>query len=92
MLPARWPRMPAWVRAVQLVTAAVLGSGATALWHFKRARAPRSAPAESNRDVNLDVGEHIRVSGMGRSATSRVEYRGSLLDRAVSRPRPAPSR
>ena len=29
----------------QFVVAALVGGGATAVWHFKRARAPRSAPA-----------------------------------------------
>ena len=31
----------------QFVAAALVGGGATAAWHFKRARAPRSAPAAS---------------------------------------------
>ena len=35
----------------QFVAAALVGGGATAVWHFKRARAPRSAPAASNADV-----------------------------------------
>ena len=30
--------------STQVVVAALLGGGATALWHFKRARSPRSAP------------------------------------------------
>jgi membrane protein implicated in regulation of membrane protease activity len=67
-LPSSW----------QVVVAAAIGSGATALWHFKRARAPRSAPAESNRDVNLDVGERIRIPVWDETLSSRVEYRGSL--------------
>ncbi len=64
--------------SLQVATAAVIGSGATALWHFKRARAPRSAPAESNRDVNLDVGERIRIPSWDEARSSRVTYRGSL--------------
>ena len=63
---------------VQVVLAALVGAGATALWHFKRARSPRSAPFESNRDVNLDVGERIRVPAWDEARLSRVEYRGSL--------------
>ena len=31
--------------SAQVVTAAVLGAGTTAVWHFKRARSPRSASA-----------------------------------------------
>jgi membrane protein implicated in regulation of membrane protease activity len=62
---------------MQLVAAAVVGGGATALWHWKRARAPRSAPAAENRDVNLDVGERIHVAAWDADRTTRVQYRGS---------------
>lgn len=62
---------------MQLVAAAVVGGGATALWHWKRARAPRSAPAAQNRDVNLDIGERIHVTAWDADRTTRVQYRGS---------------
>jgi len=61
----------------QLVTAAVVGGGATALWHWKRARSPRSAPARENRDVNLDIGERVHVAAWASDGTTRVQYRGS---------------
>jgi membrane protein implicated in regulation of membrane protease activity len=61
----------------QLVVAALVGGGATALWHVRRARAPRSAPAERNRDVNLDIGEQVRVEAWGSDGSARVSYRGS---------------
>ena len=61
----------------QLVTAAVMGGGATALWHWKRARSPRSAPARENRDVNLDIGERVHVAAWASDGTTRVQYRGS---------------
>jgi membrane protein implicated in regulation of membrane protease activity len=64
--------------SLQVVVAAIVGSGATAVWHYKRMRKPRSQPAEANRDVNLDVGEHIRVPSWDTERSSRVEYRGSL--------------
>lgn len=63
--------------SAQLVTAALVGGGATALWHWKRAREPRSAPAPSNRDVNLDVGERVHVTAWAPDGTARVQYRGS---------------
>ena len=63
--------------AWQLVTAAVVGGGATALWHWKRATYPQSAPARENRDVNLDVGERVRVVAWEADGTARVQYRGS---------------
>jgi membrane protein implicated in regulation of membrane protease activity len=61
----------------QIAVAAIVGGGATAVWHFKRARAPRSAPAASNRDVNLDIGERVDVPAWGADGTARVQYRGS---------------
>jgi membrane protein implicated in regulation of membrane protease activity len=61
----------------QLVVAALVGGGATALWHWQRARSPRSAPARENRDVNLDIGERVQVAAWGADRTARVQYRGS---------------
>jgi membrane protein implicated in regulation of membrane protease activity len=61
----------------QLVVAALVGGGATALWHVRRARAPRSAPAERNRDVNLDIGEQVRVEAWTDDRTATVHYRGA---------------
>lgn len=61
----------------QIVVAALVGSASTALWHWKRARQPQSAPAERNRDVNLDIGERVQVEAWSRDGTARVTYRGT---------------
>jgi membrane protein implicated in regulation of membrane protease activity len=61
----------------QLVAAAIVGGGATALWHWHRSREPRSAPASENRDVNLDIGERVQVNAWKADGTARVQYRGS---------------
>lgn len=61
----------------QIVTGALVAGVATALWHWKRASAPRSAPAAQNRDVNLDIGERVRVESWDADRTARVQYRGS---------------
>src|SRR5436190_8105505 len=63
--------------ALQIVTAAVVGAGATALWHLKRSRDPKSAPVQENRDVNLDIGERVQVTTWAADGTARVLYRGS---------------
>ena len=64
--------------AIQVTVAALVGGGATALWHWRRARNPRSAPPSQNRDVNLDIGARVGVDGWSADGTSRVTYRGSL--------------
>jgi membrane protein implicated in regulation of membrane protease activity len=63
--------------AAQWVTAAVVGAGATAAWHVRRARAPRSAPAAVNQDVNIDIGATVQVHEWQADGTARVAYRGS---------------
>ncbi|MDO8276969.1 MAG: NfeD family protein [Burkholderiaceae bacterium] len=61
----------------QVVTAALLGAACTAGWHFKRARSPRSAPAERNSDVNIDIGQTLHVEAWAADGTARVPYRGA---------------
>ena len=61
----------------QIVAAALVGGGATAAWHWRRSREPRAAPAAENRDVNLDIGERVKVGAWDDDRTARVHYRGS---------------
>lgn len=63
--------------AAQIAVAAIVGSGATALWHWSRKRHPHSLPARENRDVNLDIGEAVNVTKWASDRTARVTYRGS---------------
>jgi membrane protein implicated in regulation of membrane protease activity len=63
--------------SMQWVAAALMGGGATAVWHLKRARSPRSAPSESNRDVNLDIGQSLHVADWAPDGTARAHYRGA---------------
>src|SRR5438105_10182766 len=49
----------------QILAAAIVGGGATAAWHWRRARQPHSPPAHLNRDVNLDIGERVNVAAWG---------------------------
>ena len=62
---------------MQVIFAALVGGGATAAWHWHRARQPQSAPARENRDVNLDIGERVSVDAWAADGTARVHYRGS---------------
>ncbi len=61
----------------QWVTAALVGAGCTAAWHLQRARAPRSAPAAANQDVNIDIGAAVQVQAWLPDGSARVAYRGT---------------
>lgn len=61
----------------QIVTAALAGGGATTAWHWRRSKQPPAAPSRENRDVNLDIGERIRVAEWASDRTARVTYRGT---------------
>ncbi|HOW48886.1 MAG TPA: NfeD family protein [Rubrivivax sp.] len=61
----------------QLIAAALIGAGTTGLWHLRRARAPRSAPVQSNRDALLDIGQTLQVQAWDAQGSARVSYRGS---------------
>ncbi len=60
----------------QIVAAAVVGVCATAAWHWRQ-RHQQSAPSGENRDVNLDIGEPVKVHTWASDRTTRVHYRGS---------------
>lgn len=74
---------------VQIVVAAVVGGGATALWNWRKAKAVPAAPAAQNRDVNLDVGERVHVSRWTAERTTRVQYRGSQWEARLAPGAPA---
>ena len=61
----------------QLVTAAVVGGGAVALWHYMRGEQPGKLPAQSNADVHIDIGEIVLVDAWNADGTTSVKYRGS---------------
>jgi membrane protein implicated in regulation of membrane protease activity len=63
--------------SIQLACAALVGGGATAIWHWKRAQKPRSLPAAENRDVNIDIGQQIHIAEWAEDRTARVNYRGA---------------
>ncbi|MDE2502295.1 MAG: NfeD family protein, partial [Burkholderiales bacterium] len=52
---------------------------------------PRPAPADSNRDVNLDIGQVVEVTHWDEAHSARVNYRGAgwsvdYVGSAVPRP------
>ena len=63
---------------LQMVAAALVGGGATALWRLqRRGRNVEELPAGRNRDVNLDIGERVHVGAWAGDRTTQVQYRGS---------------
>ena len=62
----------------QIVVFAIVGGGATAVWHWRRSRQPVEPAAAANRDVNLDIGDRVHVDAWAADSTSRVTHRGSV--------------
>ncbi len=63
--------------ATQLILAAVVGGGAVALWHWRRAQHPSAARATANKDVNMDIGETVQVKHWDADRHTVVSYRGA---------------
>jgi membrane protein implicated in regulation of membrane protease activity len=63
--------------AQQLVVGAVVGLGTTALWHWKRSQQPAATPTQNNRDVQIDIGQRVKVDSWGSDHLSRTQYRGA---------------
>lgn len=61
----------------QIVVAAVVGGGAVVAWHWKRSKNPKPAQAQSNQDVQMDIGETVHVQQWNEDATASVKYRGA---------------
>jgi membrane protein implicated in regulation of membrane protease activity len=63
--------------AAQVVAAAIVGGGATTLWHFKRAKTHDVGDRLADRSVSLDVCEAVFVQTWLEDGSTRVQYRGS---------------
>ncbi len=61
----------------QMLTAAAVGGVAVMAWHRHRSRAPKAAPPSHNPDVNLDIGQTVRVDAWSPDGLARVQYRGA---------------
>jgi len=68
---------------MQWLTAAVVGGGAVVLWRSYKQSQPAEAPASANRNVNLDVGETVRVDAWAADGSATVKYRGAQWDVAL---------
>ncbi len=64
---------------VQVLTAAVIGLAATGLLHRSRLGRPDKADPARDRNVNLDIGQSVRVDTWT-DGKARVMYRGAQWD------------
>lgn len=61
----------------QLLSAALVGAAATAMWYQWRRLRPSTLKAAYNPDVNLDVGQQVQVDVWEPSGHATVKYRGA---------------
>jgi membrane protein implicated in regulation of membrane protease activity len=61
----------------QLVVAALIGGGATAVLYWQRSKHPAGPAPEANRDLQIDIGQQVSVSAWETDRTARVSYRGA---------------
>lgn len=61
----------------QITAASAVGGGAVVLWYLAAKFRPKARPADSNRDVNLDIGQRVQVSTWDEAGAARVLYRGA---------------
>jgi membrane protein implicated in regulation of membrane protease activity len=64
----------------QWVCAAAVGGGSVLVWRRYKKTQPSIAPAQSNHDVNMDIGETVQVELWGTDHTCSVKYRGAHWD------------
>jgi membrane protein implicated in regulation of membrane protease activity len=72
----------------QLVAAALVGGGAVAGWQRWRKLRPPAAPASANKDVNLDIGQTVRIEHWNQDGKAVVRYRGADWTASLSTPSP----
>lgn len=63
--------------STQTATAAFVGGTALVLWHLKRERSGKPAPAQSNPDASLDIGQKVQVEQWRADGSTQVRYRGA---------------
>ena len=79
----------------QLVVASVVGAGAVIAWHQLRPKTATEPAAQSNPNVNLDIGEVVEIAQWDADGSAHVKYRGALWavgNRPGVTPAPGPHR
>lgn len=70
----------------QILIASAVGGGAVAVWHSQRSKNAVPLPAQANRDVNLDIGDQVRVTEWRVDGTAMVRFRGANWTAVAARP------
>jgi membrane protein implicated in regulation of membrane protease activity len=68
----------------QWVTAALVGGGSVLAWRSIKKSQPPTAPAQSNHDVNMDIGQTVHVQSWMDDGTCSVRYRGAQWEAALA--------
>lgn len=61
----------------QMVMAAIVGGTAVIALNRRRSRGSKAAPAASNPDMNLDIGQSVQVDAWSADGLAQVQYRGA---------------
>lgn len=70
----------------QILSAAVIGGGAVAAWHWNRSKSPAPLQANANPDVNIDIGELVHVEQWKADGTTIVKFRGANWTAILANP------
>ena len=63
---------------LQIMTGALVGGFAVAMLRQIRNKRPGRLPAQSNPDMNLDIGQAVHVDNWAADGSTQVQYRGAL--------------
>ncbi len=74
----------------QIAIAACVGGGAVIAWYWQRSKNP-PLPANSNRDVHLDIGELVHVGHWNADGTTSVKFRGAQWSAIAAEPQEQPA-
>ena len=74
----------------QLVVASLVGAGAVVAWHQWRPKMQEETSAQSDPNVNLDIGELLEIDQWDADGTAHVKYRGAQWT-VINRPGVVPA-
>jgi len=61
----------------QIAIAGLVGAGAVVVWRWLQLRSHSEPPAQANPDVNMDVGQIVRIAVWNDDGSAQLHYRGA---------------